>query len=109
MKIWKYQLTIFNGEQTIEMPPYSKILSVNIQNNGIFLWAIIEKPETNFQKRRILVLGTGIENKYSSHHLCFIGTVMDTPLVWHVFEVLDDNYSRVFHRVERDTIVEVEQ
>lgn len=89
-KIFKYPLDIID-EQTIKMPTYAKILTVQIQNDAICLWALVEdwqQPED----RKIRIIGTG--HPIDEANLEYIGTIQqfvnisNGSLVWHVFEVI---------------------
>ena len=84
--IFKYPLTL--SEQGIEMPEGAQILTVQVQNNTPYLWALVS-PSSPTELKRITVLGTGhsiIEDKF----LAYIGTFqLDCgELVFHVFEHL---------------------
>lgn len=84
-KIFKYQLGII-GWQEVELPIGAKILSVQMQHEKLFLWALVNEDKRK-EKREIVLAGTGhpIED---TDDLKFLGTVqeMDGDLVWHIFE-----------------------
>ncbi len=67
--IYKYNITI-TGEQAVVLPKHSKILTVQIQNNTLHLWALINEDEREHEKRIIEIFGTGhpldskIERRY---------------------------------------------
>lgn len=58
-------------------------LHVNIQNDIICLWALVD-PEKPLIKRVIHIYNTGWDCESKSQH--YLGTVFQGPLVWHVFE-----------------------
>lgn len=81
--IYKYPLKI-TDVQEIELPVDYQILSAQLQNGVINLWALVD-PCVRKYKITILIHGTGhplasFENKK------FISTVQQGPLVWHIFE-----------------------
>jgi len=84
-RIFKYLLD--QGEQVINMPCGSTILSVDEQNDEIVLYAMVN-PDVNpvSAGRRILVVGTGWE--FSLNVEKFIGTVKLEygALMFHVFD-----------------------
>lgn len=85
--IWKFpiQTTDF---QTIEMPQYATILTVQTQFDMPCIWAEVN-PEAPMAKRLILVYGTGhpMDDKEERK---YIGTyqLQGGSLVFHVFELL---------------------
>lgn len=84
-KIYKYKLEL-TEEQIVNMPQGSKILSTQLQDGSICLWAMVD-TEKPFKQRDIRIYGTGSKitdlDKY-------IGTVQDGRYVWHVWERLDE-------------------
>lgn len=81
--IYKYELKI-TDKQEIDIPDKFRILSVQLQNDIICVWAIVhterEQLPTLFH-----IVGTGHP---LSHHWTakdHIGTVQQGPYVWHVF------------------------
>lgn len=88
--IWKYQIEAM--VQVLEMPEGAEVLTVQLQDETITLWAIVdtEKPK---ESRRFEVIGTGhsIEVDVSKDsQLIYISTVQNKSkrLVWHIFERL---------------------
>lgn len=83
-KIYKYELMMAD-EQTIELPKHSKILTVQIQNGNICLWALVF-PQEVMQKYKVRIIGTGHPAGYVDAD-DYIGTVQQNEgqLVWHVF------------------------
>lgn len=87
MTIWKYVLQI-TDEQTILMPDFAQILSVQPQVNpyGCYdpcLWVLVD-PVHPMMPRIIRIYGT--RNPIERPVGRFIGTVQMRKRVWHVFE-----------------------
>lgn len=80
--IWKYELAIID-EQTIEMPAGAVILTVQVQDGKLCLWAKVNTVHLVKTKRKIAVVGTG--NSFDGIG-AYIGTAQLGPGVWHVFE-----------------------
>ena len=90
-KIYKYIIPI-SDEQTVKIPYDAKILSAQMQNGQLCLWAIVD-PKSDVQGGKVISIhGTGHELRESPGQLKFISTVQDGPLVWHVFERIDAFY-----------------
>lgn len=83
--IHKYPLEI-TGEQQIDMPEDSRILSVQVQDGKVCLWAMVD-TETEKVKRNVRIFGTG--SPVDLDGLSYIGTVQQNYLVWHVFIHID--------------------
>lgn len=85
IKIYKYGIEE-RGCQIVKMHSDYNILDMSIQDEKIFLWAIVdtEKPIVDVQ---IEMFGTGhtIDNLEG---LKYIRTVHWSPFVWHFFERL---------------------
>lgn len=83
--IWKFPLET-TDIQGIEMPMGADILSVQVQNKSICLWALCD-PSAEKKKRYFLIFGTG--NPVPDANQKFIGTVqmISGELVFHVFEI----------------------
>lgn len=83
LKIFKYPLKL-TDIQAIEIPEKASILSVDIQNGGICLWALVD-PNSKLVNYKFAIIGTGnpIDDSYNLQ--MFIGTVQQPPFVWHVF------------------------
>ena len=83
-RIWKYPLQI-TDYQTLRLPQDAQILSVQMQQGILCLWAKVN-IDFPLENRHIAVVGTGNPIAFGIRAR-FIGTVQDGPLVWHVFEV----------------------
>jgi len=86
MRIFKYQLKFPADEQKIEMPANAGIISCQVQEGAITLWAIVD-PDAKPVERFFTVLGTGHAFfEGSNRQLHHLGTVQLDGFVWHVFE-----------------------
>ena len=88
IRVFKYHLRI-TDEQDVLIERFSRVLSVGVQNEGLYVWALVddkyEKAPTHFY-----IVGTGNKAGHlteSRPHMAkrFIGTVQMPPFVWHVF------------------------
>lgn len=84
MVIWKYVLEIKDVQQ-ISMPESAKLLTVQVQNNALCLWALVDKAKPMVEKM-IKIYGTGNEIPFFTRAKDYIGTVQMGQLVWHVFK-----------------------
>ena len=84
MRIFKYQLEI-KDEQKIQMPKGATILSVAVQGGTICVWALANEVSV-LVNRQFAIHGTG-ERVTHTLRKKFLGTVIMTPFIWHVFEV----------------------
>lgn len=97
--IWKYKLTYKLGapleEQELEMPMGAAPLTVQMQEDALCLWAIVN-PEAPKLNHKVYVFGTGgrlpdidptVTHRYRHGYIerGYIGSVQDGPYVWHVF------------------------
>ncbi len=80
--IWKFPLEL-TDTQVIQLPDGATILSAENQRGQLCLWAQLNPQMTPISKR-IAIIGTG--HPMPSGLQRFIGTVLMTPYVWHVFE-----------------------
>ena len=79
MKIYKYQLEITDS-QTLALPRGFKILSIQLQNRKLCLWASV--PESTYTDDiTFLIAGTGHETPEGE----YIDTVQLDEFVFHVF------------------------
>lgn len=83
--IYKYNL-----KPTVLLPKDALILKVAMQNDGLYIWAIIDPNEKTHIEREFQVVATGDPFDYNRLKYTFIDTVFDGPLVWHIFEVNDN-------------------
>lgn len=89
MKIYKYPLQIVDS-QTIAMPKVRQILSVQVQQGTLCLWALVDETSP-VENRCIELYGTGatVPDKPMYH----IDTVLlyNDTLVLHVFDTTNPN------------------
>lgn len=82
--IWKFELKV--GENKIDMPEISELLTAQFQDGKLMLWAEVDSTSEKTQ-RPFLVTGTGVEIG-ADLALEYIATAQEGEMVWHVFEVL---------------------
>ena len=86
MRIYKYPMVI-TDKQTILMPKDAVILDIQIQDQQLVLWAIVN-PGNEIEIRHFNIYGTGheIDSEVSKQ---YIGTykLFNGDLVFHVFEI----------------------
>lgn len=82
MTIWKFPLRIAS-EQSVRMPRGARALTAQMQDNELYLWAVVD-PDEPLESVEVLVCGTG-------HQLPdldgwrYLATAQETFYVWHVF------------------------
>ena len=79
--IFKYTLE-FDKKQQIELPLDAEILSAQMQNEKICLWAKVSNTLTK-RKKDVYIYGTG--TCIQEDDLSYVGTVQDGIYVWHIF------------------------
>lgn len=85
MRVFKYEIDYRDPD--VILPKGAKILSVGVQHQGIFLWALVNEEESTTERRLIHLFGTGHEIP-ETLNLLFLGTVFsdNAQLVLHIFE-----------------------
>lgn len=83
--IWKFPLEL-TDDQIVMMPDEAEILTVQIQELSLCLWALVD-PRLPMLRRKIEIIGTG--NPAIDRERKYISTVQmaDGALVWHFFEI----------------------
>lgn len=87
-----YKYTLFSGpghnsSVIIDMPEEAQILSCQIQNGNIVVWALHNQGP--MEQRYFSCFGTGLDIRYSDSRQ-HIATLQDRHgLVWHIFEEID--------------------
>lgn len=83
--IWKYRIPLVS-ESKVSMQKDARIIHVNIQEESLTIWAIVE-TESIREFRTFRVFGTGeeLDEKYLPS-LIYIGTVHIKGYVFHIFE-----------------------
>ncbi len=87
--VFKYALPMYGEIMELELPKDCAICDVKHQDNGIYLWAMID-THAAFEKRKFIIYGTGWQiNDIEKLH--FLKTIHAFDgLVWHVFEVINE-------------------
>lgn len=80
--IWKFPLEKPDNE--ILMPIQAEILTVQMQNNVLVLWALVDPLQSIKKKRIFRVFATGEESQFDNFK--YIGTFQQNWFVGHVFE-----------------------
>ena len=85
--VWKFQLEM-TGVQKVAMPAGAEILSAAIQppTRTLCLWALVDDDEAELETRSVYIVGTGTPMPAGVGSADFIGTVLDPPYVWHLFD-----------------------
>jgi hypothetical protein len=84
-EIWKFSI-ITRDRQLVSMPKGAEIVSTQVQNGIICLWAFVD-PNAEQEPTYIEVVGTGWQIPSHLSRENYIATVQDGQLVWHVFKV----------------------
>lgn len=69
---------------SMDLPLGAKIIALKVQGDRPVLWAMVH-PEEEKETRGFLIVGTG--EIFDSTMKKYIGTWIDHPFVWHLFEV----------------------
>ena len=81
--VYKYALAL--GFNKVTMPVDSQILTVQMQDDCIQLWALVDLAQSIELPRQFIVFGTGQRLAHDPVGN-YIATVQSRGLVWHVFE-----------------------
>jgi len=86
--IWKYDIPLVE-ETHIVMPKGAKPLTAQMQDDRIYLWALVDTDTTSYLRHSFAVVGTG--KKVFFDPSGYIGTVQLTGaldgMVFHVFDL----------------------
>jgi hypothetical protein len=85
MNVYKYELEI-TGEQIVRLPFAAEILTVQMQGDKCYLWALVD-PMNELEERTICIHGTGhpIPNGIKLKHISTL-QIPHLGLVFHIFE-----------------------
>jgi len=87
-QIWKFNVNINADVLKIKMPKNAKILSLQMQNNVPFMWAMVN-TENPTESRYFELFATGQPINIMDTEINYIGTFQfngSMPLVFHLFE-----------------------
>jgi hypothetical protein len=87
-RIYKYILK-FEDEQYLKLPKLAEVLTVQMQNDELALWAIVNPTQSEFDLRIFEIYGTG--NPFPSVGMSerkYISTVQNNKFIWHIFEAV---------------------
>lgn len=78
-----------NDYIAFELPATARLLHVDVQNEQLCLWALVDLDQPTIS-RRVRMAGTGHQIKEPAESLRHVSTVLlsDGALVFHFFEVL---------------------
>ena len=85
--IWKYTLS-GSYEQIVQLPENAQILTVQVQNDEMCLWAMINPGQSHrVENRTICIVPTGLVIQ-DTNGLAYISTVQmaQGKMVFHIFE-----------------------
>ena len=85
--IWKYKLEVTDG-QNISMPKGAEILTVLMQDEKPYLWALVD-PTADTEFRFIEIFGTGnpiLSDMGASRKYISTFRILGGKLVFHAFE-----------------------
>jgi hypothetical protein len=93
--IYKYKLSdTIEEDGKIGLPRGAQVLSVGVQDDSIFIWAVVSPDETMIEVRTFYVLMTG-QTMPEDIDVHFLGTVhlYSGKIVLHVFEEVREDWS----------------
>ena len=83
--VWKFALGM--GLNVITVPVGAKIVHIEMQDGFPQLWAEISDPSSSHvEVRQFEIFGTGHPIPDKAQH---VGTFLDPPYVWHVYELVN--------------------
>jgi hypothetical protein len=82
-RIYKYEFK----EGSIEMPIGAKILSIQNQDDRLYIWALVD-TDAECEFRYFTIVGTGHDFP-EADEFNYINTIQDGPFVWHIFELIN--------------------
>ena len=84
--IWKYPLEI-QDDQTIRIPIGAEILTAQLQDGNLCLWAVVDADSKALTEPRFIqIYGTGHSMVGTSLDRKYIATIQIGWAVYHVFE-----------------------
>ncbi len=90
--IYKYEIPL-KDETVLTLPHIHWPLSVGLDAEGhLCMWAEVETDQSpsDLAYRKVKVVGTGHAGVPDDTEYYFLGTVLQTPYVWHIYlEILE--------------------
>lgn len=88
LKVFKYQVEVSDYPE-IDMKIGAHILSFQVQQGGLCIWAIVN-PDGDDEVRRFRLVGTGHEINEPERKLKYIGTtqMLEGRVLFHLFELI---------------------
>ena len=86
--VLKYRVSLATpqGCGAVAMPEGSKIVHVDTQRGGVYVWAVVDVPPAQaIERRRLGFVGTGVAVPEGWEYVGTAATV-DRSLIWHVYE-----------------------
>lgn len=89
MIVFKYKIEPHGNETKLSLPFGAQVLRVEIQNNEVCLWALVDQNPNSFQQRSFAFFGTG-QKIPPGNNMVFINTFFtdEKTFVYHAFEIL---------------------
>jgi hypothetical protein len=82
-QVWKYKLPT-RRDLRLLVPKGAELLGVDVVGNEYVLWARTEFDYQDTEVRYFEMVATG--RPIPQGHPAYVGTIVDTGAVWHVFE-----------------------
>jgi len=86
--IWKYQIPLKTSFE-IQMPLNSDILHLQMQNDKPCLWVKVNPYEKETELHHFVFITTGLKEE-EENLKNYLGTIMFSNLVYHLFEIKID-------------------
>jgi len=83
-KIYKYEVQGVSYDPRVTLPVGSKIIEFEIQNDSLYLWAIIDTAQEDKEEKVFEIYGTGWDI-VNPEQLTHLKTLHHSSFVWHIF------------------------
>ena len=86
--VYKYPLEwpMASDEFTMSFPEGAELLHFDMQGRAPTIWALVD-PDKPVARRTFRLAGTG--HPIEAEEMAHVGTCMDGPFVWHLFELVE--------------------